>query len=61
MTKKQWALFIGLAFWAVFNLFTEDMVRVIVFCGLAIGYLVYIVDKHRKTILMQRKASLQNE
>lgn len=60
ITKRQWALFLGLAFWALFNVYNADWIRVIVFAVLAIGYISYLIDKHRKT-LVASKASPQQE
>jgi len=60
VTKRQWALFLGLAFWALFNVYNADWIRVIVFAVLAIGYISYLIDKHRKTIVAA-KASPQKE
>lgn len=54
ITKRQWALFLGLAFWALFNVYNADWIRVIVFAVLAIGYISYLIDKHRKTIVASK-------
>lgn len=45
VTIKQWALFIAGAFWGVFNLFNGDWIRAIVFCGAALFYISYRIEK----------------